>query len=232
MDDSGGPGASPYAMQERRFDHSHPNNLAFMADIRQLLDRYGAVALGEIGSDNSQQALVELVEYTRGENRLHMAYSFDFMGDDCSPAFLHKTLTGPRPVAEQGWLCLAFGNHDVRRVAAAGRTAPRTPPRPGYSTCCSAACGARCASPKATSSACRGRCPLRSPARPLRPEVLADIQGPGRLPHAHALARRRLPQRRLLHRRTVAARGRPPLPTRRGSTARSRRPPWHACAPS
>lgn len=109
-----GPGASPYAMQEHRFDHSHPNNLAFMANIRQLLERYGAVALGEIGSDNSQQALAE---YTRGENRLHMAYSFDFMGDDCSPAFLHKTLTALRPVAEQGWLCLAFGNHDVRRVA-------------------------------------------------------------------------------------------------------------------
>ena len=48
-----GPGASPYAMQEHRFDHTHPNNLLFMEDIRRLLDRYGALALGEIGSDCS-----------------------------------------------------------------------------------------------------------------------------------------------------------------------------------
>ena len=231
MDDSGGPGASPYAMQERRFDHSHPNNLAFMADIRQLLDRYGAVALGEIGSDNSQQALVELVEYTRGENRLHMAYSFDFMGHDCSPAFLHKTLTAPRPVAEQGWLCLAFGNHDVRRVAAAGRTAPRTPPRPGYSTCCSAA-WARCASTKATSSACRGRCPYERLQDPYGLNFWRTFKGRDGCRTPMPWRADASPQRRLLHRRTVAARGRPPLPNRHGSTARSRRPPWHACAPS
>lgn len=108
-----GPGASPYAMQEHRFDHTHPNNLLFMEDIRRLLDRYGALALGEIGSDCSMRTIGE---YTKGGKRLHMAYSFDFMGTDCSAASLRNTLTALQANADGG-CCLAFGNHDVPRVA-------------------------------------------------------------------------------------------------------------------
>lgn len=106
--------ASPYAMQEHRFDHSHPDNLLFMEDIRRLLDRHGAVALGEVGSDSS---LATLRDYTQSGTRLHMAYSFDLMGSDSSAAFLHKTLTALQTVADGGWCCLAVGNHDVQRVA-------------------------------------------------------------------------------------------------------------------
>lgn len=60
-----GQAASPYALQEHRFDHSHPDNLLFMEDIRRLLDRYGAVGLGEVGSDNS---LTTLRDYTQAGN--------------------------------------------------------------------------------------------------------------------------------------------------------------------
>ena len=104
----------PYRMQEHRFDHTHPDNLLYMEDIRRLLDRYGAVALGEIGSDRSMEAIGE---YTRGNSRLHMAYSFDLMGEDCSARHIKETIEALERSARDGWCCLAIGNHDVRRVA-------------------------------------------------------------------------------------------------------------------
>ncbi len=111
---SSGGARSPYAMQEHRYDHTHPDNLGFMEDIRRLLDRYGAVALGEIGSDCSMDVIGE---YTRGEHRLHMAYSFDLMGTDGSANYIKGTMEALQHKAGDGWCCLAIGNHDVQRVA-------------------------------------------------------------------------------------------------------------------
>ncbi len=105
---------SPYGMQEHVFDHSHPDNLLFMEDIRRLLDRYDAVALGEIGSDRSLEVIGE---YTRGDSRLHMAYSFDLMGPDGSAGHIRRTMESLQEKVRDGWCCLAVGNHDVERVA-------------------------------------------------------------------------------------------------------------------
>ena len=106
--------ASPYAMQEHRFDHTHPDNLGFLEEIRRLLDRYQAVALGEIGAERSMQVIGE---YTRDGARLHMAYSFDLMGEDASAGHIKQVMENLQRHAAAGWCCLAIGNHDVRRVA-------------------------------------------------------------------------------------------------------------------
>ena len=111
---AGGPAASPYVMQQHIHDHTHPDNLLFMEDIRRLLDRYGAIALGEIGSERSAEVIDE---YTRGERRLHMAYSFDLMGPDGSAARIRQALEDLQEKVRGGWCCLAIGNHDVKRVA-------------------------------------------------------------------------------------------------------------------
>ncbi len=111
---AGGQAASPYAMQKHLYDHTHPDNLRFMAEIRRLLDRHGAVALGEIGAEDSAQVIGE---YTRGERRLHMAYSFDLMGPDGSARTIRDKLEDLQEKARGGWCCLALGNHDVERVA-------------------------------------------------------------------------------------------------------------------
>ncbi len=111
---AGGQMASPYAMQAHIYDHTHPDNPRFMEEIRRLLDRYGAVALGEIGSERSAEVIGE---YTRGDNRLHMAYSFDLMGPDGSAAHIRQTVETLQAKVGTGWCCLALGNHDVERVA-------------------------------------------------------------------------------------------------------------------
>ena len=106
--------ASPYAMQEHRFDHTHPENLGFLEEMRRLLDRYQAIALGEIGADRS---MAVMGEYTRGRERLHMAYSFDLMGEDSSAGHIKQVAEELLAQVAAGWCCLAIGNHDVRRVA-------------------------------------------------------------------------------------------------------------------
>ena len=111
---SGGEVGSPYSMQVHRYDHTHPDNLLFMEDIRRLLDRYDAVALGEIGSERSAEIIGE---YTRGNSRLHMAYSFDLMGPDGSASHIKEIMESLQHKVSDGWCCLAIGNHDVQRVA-------------------------------------------------------------------------------------------------------------------
>ena len=106
--------SSPYAMQSHVHDHTHPDNLKYMEEIRRLLDRYDAVALGEIGSERSAEVIGE---YTRGDKRLHMAYSFDLMGPDGSAGSIRRTMESLQAKARGGWCCLAIGNHDVERVA-------------------------------------------------------------------------------------------------------------------
>jgi alpha-glucosidase len=78
------------------------------------MDSSGAVALGEIG--DSHRGLELLGAYTRGNELLHMSYAFEFLTS--------ARLTAPRiaaifaqldMVAEDGWACWAFSNHDVAR---------------------------------------------------------------------------------------------------------------------
>jgi alpha-glucosidase len=74
-----------------------------------------------------------MADYTRGRQRLHTAYSFDFLGAwpgvEKMASILSQWGEGP----DDGWPSWAFSNHDVTRVAtrwgeAIGATAPRAAP--------------------------------------------------------------------------------------------------------
>ncbi|MBB3329495.1 alpha-glucosidase [Halomonas campaniensis] len=106
---------NPYGFQQHLYDKTQPENLAFLERLRALLDEYpGTTSVGEVGDDDS---LGVMAEYTRGGNRLHMAYSFDLLGERHDPEFLHATLTGMEARIADGWPCWALGNHDVTRLA-------------------------------------------------------------------------------------------------------------------
>jgi alpha-glucosidase len=49
--------------------------------MRSLLNEYGAIAIGEVGADDS---LGVMAEYTADDNKLHMAYSFNLLTPDVS----------------------------------------------------------------------------------------------------------------------------------------------------
>jgi alpha-glucosidase len=106
---------NPYAFQYHYYNNTQPENIEFMEEIRALMDQYpGVVTLGEISSEDS---LHTMAEYTQGDKRLHMAYSFELLTPDGSPKYIRNTVEALEGKLADGWPCWAIGNHDVTRVA-------------------------------------------------------------------------------------------------------------------
>src|SRR6185295_14140377 len=102
-----------YGFQWHRFNNTQPEMLPFLEDIRRMLDTYpDVVALGEISSDDSTATVAE---YTQ-PGRLHMAYSFELLSSDSSPAHIRSTVETLRQRAPLSWPCWTISNHDVERV--------------------------------------------------------------------------------------------------------------------
>jgi alpha-glucosidase len=106
---------NPYAYQYHYYNNTRPQTVAFIEDLRALIDNYpGVVTLGEVSSEDS---LATMAQYTRGDKRLHMAYSFELLTKDYSAAYIRQTVEELEASIGDGWPCWAIGNHDVERVA-------------------------------------------------------------------------------------------------------------------
>ncbi|WP_243050768.1 alpha-glucosidase family protein [Dyella sp. RRB7] len=104
---------NPYAFQYHYYNNTRPENIAFLEQLRALMDQYQDVAaLGEISSEDS---LATTAEYTRN-GRLHMGYSFELLTDDFSAAYIRGTVQNLEAQMLEGWPCWAISNHDVARV--------------------------------------------------------------------------------------------------------------------
>jgi len=104
---------NPYAFQYHYYNNTQPENIAFLEELRALMDGYTDVAaLGEISSEDS---LATMAEYTRA-GRLHMGYSFELLTDDFSAAHIRSTVQTLEAQMTEGWPCWAISNHDVERV--------------------------------------------------------------------------------------------------------------------
>ncbi|WP_137936051.1 alpha-glucosidase [Chitinivorax sp. B] len=104
---------NPYGFQRHLYDKTQPENLAFLQRVRALLDEYGAASVGEVGDDDS---LTVMAAYTNGGDKLHMAYSFNLLTQDGSPAYIRKQVEELEAKIGDGWGCWSIGNHDVQRV--------------------------------------------------------------------------------------------------------------------
>ncbi|WP_191236846.1 alpha-amylase family glycosyl hydrolase [Cobetia marina] len=106
---------NPYGYQQHLHDKTQPENLAVLERLRSLLDEYpGTTSVGEVGDDDSLRVMAD---YTQGNQRLHMAYSFDLLTENASPDHLQTTLQTMEAQIGDGWPCWALGNHDVTRLA-------------------------------------------------------------------------------------------------------------------
>lgn len=104
---------NPYAFQYHYYNNTQPENLAFLGELRALMDGYTDVAaLGEISSEDS---LATMAEYTQ-PHRLHMGYSFELLTEDFSATYIRDTVQRLEAKMTQGWPCWAISNHDVERV--------------------------------------------------------------------------------------------------------------------
>lgn len=110
------PSVNPYNFQNHVYDKSRPENVDFLVRFRELMDEYGAAAVGEVG--DAQRGLELVSEYTSGSDRLQMCYSFDFLDSTRLTANRVRSVVQEfERVAPEGWSCWAFSNHDVVRHA-------------------------------------------------------------------------------------------------------------------
>ena len=106
---------NPYGYQLHLYDKSQPINIEFLKALRKLLDQYpGTTTVGEVGCDFS---LKTMADYTQGQDKLHMCYSFDLLTKDNSMNHVRKTMETIEAALGDGWPCWSIGNHDVERVA-------------------------------------------------------------------------------------------------------------------
>lgn len=119
--------ANPYDMQDHLYDKNRPENVLFFEKLRTLMERYGAASVGEVGD---AEALPLMIEYTAGNKRLNMTYSFAFLNEQRQASHVKRHATefetANRMSGADSWPCWTIGNHDAPRVLTrwAGQSAP------------------------------------------------------------------------------------------------------------
>ena len=107
------PPVNPYYLQNQIYAINQNENLGFLKKFRKLLDDYpNKTSVGEVG--DSHRAIDIMKEYTK-DSKLHMAYSFELLGNQFSPTFIKNTLENFYKDEDESWPCWSFSNHDVKR---------------------------------------------------------------------------------------------------------------------
>jgi alpha-glucosidase len=109
------PPVNPFDMQRPVHSRNRPENLPFVERMRALTDTYEArMMVGEVG-EKGDLGIELMAEYTRGQHRLHMAYSFDLLQPIFTAALFRHEIETFFQAAPDGWPCWSFSNHDVNR---------------------------------------------------------------------------------------------------------------------
>jgi len=104
--------SNPYYMQSHVYDRSRPENLPFLARMRDVAEAAGErMLLAEISCDWQVR---RMAEYTTS-GRLHTAYSFELQGPRVDGRHIAATVLAAG--AGDSWPTWSFSSHDVRRVA-------------------------------------------------------------------------------------------------------------------
>lgn len=104
---------NPYGMQQHVNDITQLENLAFLIQLRELLNRYpDTTSVGEISDDSP---LETMAAYTSGGDKLHMAYTFDLLNSHFSADYIRTVIKKIESTIGDGWPCWAMSNHDVQR---------------------------------------------------------------------------------------------------------------------
>ncbi|MEO1708175.1 MAG: alpha-amylase family glycosyl hydrolase [Pseudomonadota bacterium] len=105
----------PFDFQEHRFNQSHADIPLFLERVRGVIDEYTAIfSVAEIGGPDP---LGEMKAFTADDQRLHSAYSFDFLyAEDLCPKAAQTSLLAWDNQPGEGWPSWAFSNHDAPRA--------------------------------------------------------------------------------------------------------------------
>ncbi len=108
-------GPETYGFQQHIYSKNRPENIAFLKRMRALTDEYDdRMMVGEVG-DGGETAIRIMAEYTAGNDRLHMCYSFEMLSPEFTARHFRHTIEGVHDGAPDGHSCWSFSNHDVPR---------------------------------------------------------------------------------------------------------------------
>ena len=123
--------AKLFGLQHHCHDMLQPEVAALLRRFRALTDAHpGTALLGEVSSQDG--AFERIARYTRAGEGLHMAYTLRPLRKDRFEHALGESLDEIDAAGGSGWLCWAFSNHDVERVASRwnpARAKGEPPPR-------------------------------------------------------------------------------------------------------
>ena len=107
-------GVLPYDMQDHIYSKTRPENIAFLQRMRALTDEYeDRMLVGEVGAEF--RSLEVMAEYTQGDDRLHTAYSFEFLRGTYGAEFFRSAIEDYFQRAPDAMPCWTFSNHDTSR---------------------------------------------------------------------------------------------------------------------
>ncbi len=111
------PDVNPYVYQRHIHSKNQPENLEFLRRFRAVADEFPNIAtVGEVGDD--QRGLEIAGEYTEGNDKVQMCYAFEYLsGSSLTAERVVKSFKRWDAASDDGWVCWAFSNHDVRRPA-------------------------------------------------------------------------------------------------------------------
>ena len=104
---------NPYGLQIHEYDNTRPEVIPYLEKIRRILDKYNAISVGEIVSENPLEAIGEYAN----KKRLHMAYCFEFLAEDINFENIESVVESFFKNHPESWPCWAFSNHDSKRIA-------------------------------------------------------------------------------------------------------------------
>lgn len=108
----GGGFSRPYQHQRHLYDRSQPENLAFMEEVRGVVDGFDdRMTVAEIGSDSY---IRRSIEYS-SSGRLHTAYNFMLLENGPLTAKLIRSALEEWN-CDDAWPSWSFSNHDVIRA--------------------------------------------------------------------------------------------------------------------
>ena len=109
--------SNPLNVQNQIYNKNREDNLAFVEKMRSVTDEYeNRCMVGEVG-ESGRRSIEIMEQYTTGDDRLHMAYSFELLDEHLSASHIRNAVEGFFEGAPDGWPCWAFSNHDVVRHA-------------------------------------------------------------------------------------------------------------------
>lgn len=104
----------PYEFQTHIHDMSQDEMHPMLKDMRQLLDKYNAVAVGEVMADFAGDTALA-ASYLGDNDELHLTFDFTLLYQKWDAHAIGKTLAAWYTACSTNWPTLVFNNHDQDR---------------------------------------------------------------------------------------------------------------------